>query len=408
MKKYFIIFLSLLLTAAVLLACITAAGGAGYVKSPEITITVPETSAEAAAITTAAPEVPIVTEPETDVRELTLSEGETDILALPEADEKLLESWSSDDEAVVSVDSGGRIDALSVGKAAVTAAFLDQRKTVYKITVNKSSVSAASPKLTTAITDNEDVVKENKKSSSKPLYQLFVNRSQNVVTVYTHDSKGRYNVPVRAMVCSCGMYGATITGEFQTYFRAEWHALYNGVYGQYVTGISGDYLFHSVPYEDLANDALELEEYNKLGEDASLGCVRLSAGDAKWIYDNCENGTVVKIYDSDDPEPLGKPEAIRVTDMSCGWDPTDPDKRNPYLEKSPAIIGAEDITIAMNGEFNPLESVTAVDTCGNDISGRLTFEGNVVTSRAGKYRVTYSVEDALSRRAEKTVTVTVE
>ena len=33
--------------------------------------------------------------------------------------------------------------------------------------------------------------------------------------------------------------------------------------------------------------------------------------------------------------PLGKPETIRITNMSCGWDPTDDNKNNPYYDKRP-------------------------------------------------------------------------
>ena len=63
-----------------------------------------------------------------------------------------------------------------------------------------------------------------------------------------------------------------------------------------------------------------------------MGCVRLTVEDAKWIYDNCPSGTYVEVYDSDDPGPLGKPEAMKLDADSPnkGWDPTDPDERNPW------------------------------------------------------------------------------
>ena len=52
-------------------------------------------------------------------------------------------------------------------------------------------------------------------------------------------------------------------------------------------------------------------EYNKLGSPASLGCVRLTTADAKWIYDNCKAGTKTLIYDNTEtPGPLGKPEDV--------------------------------------------------------------------------------------------------
>ena len=36
-------------------------------------------------------------------------------------------------------------------------------------------------------------------------YLIKVNKQQNCVTVYGKDSKGQYTVPVKAMVCSCGI-----------------------------------------------------------------------------------------------------------------------------------------------------------------------------------------------------------
>ena len=66
----------------------------------------------------------------------------------------------------------------------------------------------------TAIVDNLDVQRKNVDSDSDlPLYEIHVNCKQNVVTVYTYDDKGEYSVPIRAMVCSCGLDDGTIRGE---------------------------------------------------------------------------------------------------------------------------------------------------------------------------------------------------
>ena len=176
---------------------------------------------------------------------------------------------------------------------------------------------------------------QQKKENEYP-YFLSVNRKQNVVTVYKKDKKGEYTVPVKAMVCSCGKNGATPKGTYKTQIKYDWRALVGGVYGQYATRITGQILFHSVPYFKRDKSTLEYEEYNKLGTAASLGCVRLSVIDAKWIYDNCAIGTTVKIYDGDEKLPLGKPSAIKIDTKSKnrGWDPTDPDENNPW-KKTP-------------------------------------------------------------------------
>ena len=181
------------------------------------------------------------------------------------------------------------------------------------------------------------------------------------------------------------------------------------VFGRYISGISGDYLFHSVPYYSMSEEDLELAEFNKLGEQASQGCVRLAVSDAKWVYDNCPTGTNVSIYDdAENAGPLGKPDAIKITDFTNKWDPTDSNKKCPYAKATPIISGANDYTIKSGGEFYALAGVTAVDTCGNDITSNIEVFGNVVTTRKGKYKVTYSVTDVLKRTSNVTITVTVQ
>lgn len=163
-------------------------------------------------------------------------------------------------------------------------------------------------------------------------YLIKVNRTQNIVTVYTKDSNGEFTVAKKAMTCSVGLNDNTPTGTFKTSDKYTWRLLSGNVYGQYATRITGHILFHSVPYFTENKNDLEYDEYNKLGKAASLGCVRLAVQDAKWIYDNCKSGTTVIIYDSTSAEPLTPPSPIRIdtNDSRRGWDPTDPDAKNPW------------------------------------------------------------------------------
>ncbi len=166
-------------------------------------------------------------------------------------------------------------------------------------------------------------------------YCIAVNTRQNIVTVYGKDADGSYTKPVKAFVCSCGKYpnDTTKLGRFYTEDKWRWEALYGGVYGQYAIRITGPYLFHSVPYYQQDPSTLETEEYNKLGENASLGCVRMRVIDVKWLYDNTSTGTQVYIYDDAGyNEPLAKPAAQRIDldSPNAGWDPTDPDPANPW------------------------------------------------------------------------------
>ena len=162
-------------------------------------------------------------------------------------------------------------------------------------------------------------------------YYVTVNLTENVVTVYEKDADGKYTVPMKAFRCSVGK--STPEGAFQTQVKYDWRYLFGDVWGQYATRITGHYLFHSVPYFEKDKSTLEYEEYNKLGTTASMGCIRLTVKDAKWIYDNCPIGTTVKMYRGDVKEPL-QPETVQKINVNDtekrGWDPTDPDQNNPW------------------------------------------------------------------------------
>jgi len=339
---------------------------------------------------------------------LTLKVGETEIVQLSAKKAKSVVKWTSSDSKIVTVDDGGRVDALKEGTALVSAISKDKSKSEFQITVTKSTAKKQNS-YSTCITANADKLENNKRNKAKNLYAIKVNRTANCVTVYTYDEKGKYTVPVRAMVCSTGLNNATITGNYTIGIKTEWLFLVGDVFGRYISGISGDYLFHSVPYYTLNEQDLEVEEFNKLGEQASQGCVRLAVSDAKWIYDNCPTGTAVNIYDdAETAGPLGKPDTIKITDFTNKWDPTDSNKKCPYAKATPIISGANDCTIKTGGNFYALAGVTAVDTCGNDISSEIKVVGNVVTTRKGKYKVTYSVTDVLKRTSSVTITVTVQ
>lgn len=185
-------------------------------------------------------------------------------------------------------------------------------------------------------------------TNEKSKYYIKINNKANVVTIYKQDNKGEYTTPVKAMICSIGTATPT-SGVYKTSDKYIWRLLQGNVYGQYAIRITGHILFHSVPYTDKSKDTLEWWEYDKLGTKASLGCIRLTVEDAKWIYDNCEKGTQVEFYSDANPGPLGKPTAKKISSYSEDlrkWDPTDPDKNNPWknYKETENVIETEDTT----------------------------------------------------------------
>ncbi len=161
-------------------------------------------------------------------------------------------------------------------------------------------------------------------------YVIKVNKKKNCVTVYAKDGKKGYIIPVKAFPCSAGH--ATPITTARTPAKYRWHALNGNCYGQWCTRIKQGFLFHSVMYGKTKNTTLSVSNYNKLGKTASHGCIRLRAGDAKWIYDNCKLKTKVIIYNSSKSGPLGKPKATKLPKWHK-WDPTDPTARYKCRKK---------------------------------------------------------------------------
>lgn len=151
-------------------------------------------------------------------------------------------------------------------------------------------------------------------------YSVKVNRKKNFVVIY----KG--NTPVKAFVCSTALDGkSTPTGNFRLLDKLRWHELMGPSWGQYCSHITSDILFHSVTYSQLGNiHTLSASAFNKLGQPASHGCIRLTVQSAKWMYDNLPIGTPVYISDSV-PTPQNIPiEQAPKIPLSQNYDPTDP------------------------------------------------------------------------------------
>lgn len=327
-------------------------------------------------------------------------------------------NWSSKDPEVAVVDSRGRVDALKEGKTVVTAKA--KSATVdYEIEVTKAKKSTTS--YSTAITSNAEVLERNiALGTERKLYALIINEYDCVVTAFTYGADGEYTHPVRAMACSTTKNPKAIRDEkdrlswvkYQLTDKAESVYLSDGNYYRYASYIGEDFMFQSAPYKSESADSLIAEEYNKIGTPSTSKNIRLSVADAKWIYDNCDEGTMVRIVNASNTSlysPLGVPESMKLTESSKSlkYDPTDTDKGNPYLKLKPIISGAEDITIEAQKGFDLYSGVTAVDTCSNDITDKITIEGDFDRNVEGRYIVTYYATDAMGRtaRVDREITV---
>ncbi len=134
-------------------------------------------------------------------------------------------------------------------------------------------------------------------------------------------------IPVYACPCSVGTNGGTPIGNFTIQDHLRWHELIGPSWGQWCCHFAPSYLFHSLPYSN-PNDPYSMlpSDYNAIGTAASHGCVRLTAIDAKYIYDHAPTGTNILIFTGvAEDDPLGTPERPFVGEWEHSYDPTDPE-----------------------------------------------------------------------------------
>ena len=126
-------------------------------------------------------------------------------------------------------------------------------------------------------------------SRSATKYLLVVDKSHHKVICMT-GGNGNWK-PHRTMSCSVGATRTpTVEGSFTVGSRG--YSFGSGYTCYYWTQFYGDYLFHSVLYQQ----GTRVVQDGRLGLNISHGCVRMDINDAYWIYSTIPSGTRVIVY----------------------------------------------------------------------------------------------------------------
>lgn len=153
-------------------------------------------------------------------------------------------------------------------------------------------------------------------SWGKAKYKLMVDVTNQITRAYTYDQTGEYTVLIREMVCSTGtkQYPTPLGTFIMPKKRARWGFFPQwDSHAQYLTRIDNENAFHSVLYSTPNESALNVLSFMTLGSRQSHGCVRLTVSDAKWIFENCNAGTIITIFEkgiSDQEYPTVLKQAI--------------------------------------------------------------------------------------------------
>jgi lipoprotein-anchoring transpeptidase ErfK/SrfK len=127
-------------------------------------------------------------------------------------------------------------------------------------------------------------------------YLILVNRSAHKVAVY-QGSKNNWK-QIYYWACSVGkvINGKSITPAGN--FRVSGYKIYRfGAQSRsfYCTVLSSGNMIHSVQYAHGDSSPVHVVD-GRLGYHITNSCIRLLVQNAKWVYNNCHEGTAVIVY----------------------------------------------------------------------------------------------------------------
>lgn len=231
-----------------------------------------------------------------------------------------------------------------------------------------------------------------KVDSGSDKYYIEVNIKKSAMIVYQYSSDKKTKKPYKIFKCSVG--SDLKKGEYKTSESYSWIDV-NGSWHRYNTQIGTKAWIQSAGYKDKYANALKKSSYKAIGDKESSGsCIMLYAKDAQWVSTKCKSGTVVNVVKgkTSDQLPLNFEQTVNPYKY-CGWDPTDPDKDNPYhkVANSSIAIGSETVYVEKGQDVDYVGNLLAKDETGKNITGLLKYK-KINSGELGTHKVKFSYE----------------
>ena len=233
---------------------------------------------------------------------------------------------------------------------------------------------------------------EKKEDKGSNKYYIEVNMKKSAVIVYQYLSDKKTKKPYKAFQCSVG--SDVKKGEYKTSGKYSWIDI-NGSWHRYNTRFSNKAWIQSAGYRDKYANTLKKDSYKAIGGEQEAGsCILLYAKDAEWIYNACSDNTVINVVKGSkkDELPMAVEDTVKTVKY-CGWDPTDPDKANPYKSAASGKIatGLQVVYVEKGHDVEYLSNLLAKDENGKNVTGLLNYN-KIDTTDIGTYKVQYSYQ----------------
>lgn len=185
----------------------------------------------------------------------------------------------------------------------------------------EATATANNGESTGTTTGDKEDSDEEKIVSDSPYY-LYYEKGSFTLTVYGKDDNGDYTRVVRTIRAAHGG-NKTPAGTFKLGGKERWHTFPNGGSAQYAVKYHNKLYIHSSLYETEDPQTMWPKYYNGekgIGKASTGGCLRMTVAAAKFIYNNCPSGTILKIVNG---SPKGTSSSGIPDYVVRNIDPTD-------------------------------------------------------------------------------------
>ena len=227
---------------------------------------------------------------------------------------------------------------------------------------------------------------ETKVSKETKKYIVSVHKNFSLAEVWSYTTDINKYQHEKSLKCSVGK--KVKTGMYNLKKTYSW--VKNGKnWHQYNTIYSKKGYLQSVSYKDKYPNTMKRSSYNSLGgEKHKDQSIYFSCDDAKWISSNAYR---IKLAINQDYKITKTGVRKPTLAKACGWDPTDPNKNNPYKKQknNQITFGLKTVTIEKGHKVNYLDNIIAKDAKGNVITAQLKHK-KINTKETGSKNIKFT------------------
>lgn len=125
------------------------------------------------------------------------------------------------------------------------------------------------------------------------------------------------------------------------------------------------------------------------------------------VNDNVDGNLIEKLGVSEFKTDSVKDEKVKLTVEDSSKNKAEKEITLHVKDTGKPELNAENKSITLGSEFNPLDGVSANDKVDGDLTGKIEVDNKVDVNKAGTYEVIYKVKDNSNNEENKTVTVEV-